>query len=179
MRCLFKWCQGVGRALPQRGGGGGVKPARAHSATSAPARHLTPNPPSSLSTLESHTSCLRGRHLSQETLLQKGRCLRTYPGSNRKGPNPSHTSARLRPHHLPTQHTHTHTQRGSLRQRRDNAVTTQRQRCDNADTRESPRSQISCDVFHLFVNGSLEPHSVRTTAGLSRNQRADGRPEEP
>lgn len=39
--------------------------------------------------------------------------------------------------------------------------------CGNTDTQYSWRSEIDCDIFHLFVNASLARHSLKRTVASS------------
>ena len=38
--------------------------------------------------------------------------------------------------------------------------------CDKAEVPHAERSEIKCDIFHLFVNASSAAHSLEMTVGL-------------
>lgn len=79
--------------------------------------------------------------------LKEGHCLWAYPGRDAEGlnlPQPI-LSAWER----------------DLRETRTTKTV-----CDKAAAPLSERSEIKCDIFHLFVNASLAAHSHGTTVGL-------------
>ena len=60
-------------------------------------------------------------------------------------------------------------QLGDLKQRVTKTV------YDKADTQYSGRSEINCDIFHLFVNASLAVHSLKTTVASYRRGEVMGK----
>lgn len=85
--------------------------------------------------------------ISGSTTLREGQCLRAYPGRDAKGLN------------LPEPIVGDRVQ--DLRETRTTKTV-----CDKAEALQSERSEIKCDIFHLFVNASLAAHSLETTVGL-------------
>lgn len=85
--------------------------------------------------------------ISVSTTLREGHCLRAYPGRDAEGlnlPEPIHGD----------------------RERDLRETRTTKTVCDKAEAPQSERSEIKCDIFHLFVNASLAAHSLETTVGL-------------
>lgn len=85
--------------------------------------------------------------ISASTTLREGHCLRAYPGRDAEGlnlPEPIHGDREQ-----------------DLRETRTTKTV-----CDKAEAPQSERSEIKCDIFHLFVNASLAAHSLETTVGL-------------
>ncbi|KAF0042489.1 hypothetical protein F2P81_006021 [Scophthalmus maximus] len=85
--------------------------------------------------------------ISVPTTLREGYCLRAYPGRDAEGlnlPEPIHSD----------------------RERDLRETRTTKTVCDKAEAPQSERSEIKCDIFHLFVNASLAAHSLETTVGL-------------
>lgn len=78
----------------------------------------------------------------------KGHQQRAYLGSSERVPKPSKAISSV--------------QLEDLKQRVKKMVR------DKADTRYSGRSEINCDIFHLFVNVSLAVHSLKTTVASYR-----------
>lgn len=78
----------------------------------------------------------------------KGHQQRAYLGSSERVPNPSKTISSI--------------QLEDLKQRAKKTVR------DKVDTQCSGRSEINCDIFHLFVNVSLAVHSLKTTVASYR-----------
>lgn len=84
---------------------------------------------------------------SVPTTLREGHCLQAYPGRDEEGlnlPEPIHGD----------------------RERDLRETRTTKTVCDKAQAPQSKRSEIKCDIFHLFVNASLAAHSLGTTVGL-------------
>ena len=73
----------------------------------------------------------------------KGHQQKAYLGSNERVPKPSKAVSNV--------------QLGDLKQRVKKIL------CDKADTLYSGKSEINCDIFHLFVNASLAVHSLKMT----------------
>lgn len=97
----------------------------------------------------SRTGGVGGRKwgISVPTTLREGHCLRAYPGRDEEGlnlPEPIHGD----------------------RERDLRETRTTKTVCDKAEAPQSERSEIKCDIFHLFVNASLAAHSLGTTVGL-------------
>lgn len=85
--------------------------------------------------------------ISVSTTLREGHCLRAYPGRDAEGlnlPEPIHGN----------------------RERDLRETRTTKTVCDKAEAPQSERSEIKCDIFHLFVNASLAARSLETTVGL-------------
>lgn len=85
--------------------------------------------------------------ISVSTTLREGYCLWAYPGRDAEGlnlPEPIHND----------------------RERDLRETRTTKTVCDKAEAPQSERSEIKCDIFHLFVNASLAAHSLETTVGL-------------
>ncbi|KAK1897309.1 Valine--tRNA ligase [Dissostichus eleginoides] len=109
-----------------------------------------PAPTSCPLTCHSRTSRTGGggkKAESVSTTLREGHCLPAYPGRDAQGLN------------LPEPI------RGD-RERDLRETTTTKTVCDKAEAPQSERSEIKCDIFHLFVNASLAAHSLETTVGL-------------
>lgn len=88
--------------------------------------------------------------ISVSETLREGHCLQAYPGREAKGlnlPEPIHGDREL-----------------DLQE-----IRTTKTVCDKAEAPQSGRSEIKCDIFHLFVNASLAAHSHETTVGLLRS----------
>lgn len=73
--------------------------------------------------------------------LREGDCLQAYPGKDANLPEPIHSNQER--------------DRGGSR-----ATKTV---CDKAEASQSEKTEIKCDIFHLFVNASLAAPSLDTT----------------
>lgn len=87
------------------------------------------------------------RGISVSATLREGHCLRAYPGREAEGLSLPEFIVGDR--ELDLQETRT-----------------TKTVCDKAEAPQSERSEIKCDIFHLFVNASLAAHSLETTVGL-------------
>lgn len=87
------------------------------------------------------------RGISVQKTLWEGHCLWAYPGRDAEGlnlPEPIHGD----------------------RERDLRKTRTTKTVCDKAEAPQSERSEIKCDIFHLFVNAFLAAHSLGTTVRL-------------
>lgn len=80
-------------------------------------------------------------------MLRAGHCLQAYPGKVAEGLN------------LP-ELIHGDREQDLRKTRTTKTI------CEKAAAPRSERSEIKCDIFHLFVNASLAAHSLGTTVGL-------------